>query len=78
MIHLVTLLTGLLVLIGDVRNRVKKFLLSGIAENVKECQIVSYLKRNITPTYISVFPSKRKGTTSAKIHFRSAPLPIVR
>jgi hypothetical protein len=60
------------------RNRVKKFLLSGIAENVKECQIVSYLKqRNITPTYISVFPSKRKGTTSAKIHFRSADCSLV-
>ena len=60
------------------RNRVKKFLLSGIAENVKECQIVSYLKqRNITPTYISFFPSKRKGTTSAKIHFRSADCSLV-
>ncbi len=58
--------------------RVKKFLLSGIAENVKECQIVSYLKqRNITPIYISVFPSKRKGTTSAKIHFRSADCSLV-
>jgi hypothetical protein len=59
-------------------NRVKKFLLSGIADNVKECQIVSYLKqRNITPTYISVFPSKRKGTISAKIHFRSADCSLV-
>jgi hypothetical protein len=57
------------------RNTVKKFLLSRIAENVKECQIVSYLKQqNITPTYISVFPSKRKGHQLKSIFVQ----PIVR
>jgi hypothetical protein len=51
------------------RKRYKKFFLSGIAYNVKESQIQSYLiKRNITPTYVSIFRSRRKGTLSEKIH----------
>ncbi len=49
--------------------KTKKFFLTGIAENVKEKQILSYLEhRNIFPTYISVFPSRRRGTLSCKIH----------
>ena len=60
------------------RSKVKKFLLSGIADNVKECQVLSYLKqRNVSPTFISVFPSKRKGTISAKIHFRPIDCTLV-
>ena len=60
------------------RSKVKKFLLTGIADNVKECQILSYLKqRNVSPTFISVFPSKRKGTISAKIHFRPIDCTLV-
>ncbi len=36
---------------------------------MKEKQILSYLEpRNIFPTYISVFPSRRRGTLSCKIH----------
>jgi hypothetical protein len=51
------------------RNKYKKFFLSGIADGVKESQIYSYLiERNITPTMVSTFQSKRKGTMSAKIH----------
>ena len=51
------------------RKKYKKFFLSGIAEGVKESQIYSYLvERNITPTLVSTFQSKRKGTMSAKIH----------
>ena len=51
------------------RNKTKKFFLTGIAENVEESQIRSYLeKREITPTHIKIFPSRRKGTMSAKVH----------
>ena len=51
------------------RKKCKKFFLSGIAEGVKESQIYSYLvERNIAPTMVSTFQSKRKGTMSAKIH----------
>ena len=42
------------------RNKTTKFFLTGVAESVKECEILSYLKqRNITPTYISIFQSRR-------------------
>ena len=45
------------------RNRTKRIFLSGIASSVNKKHIQSYLeRRNINPTYISVFPSKRKGT----------------
>lgn len=50
------------------RKRNKSFFLSGIDENVKECQIYSYMaERNVIPTKILMFQSKRKGTVSAKI-----------
>ena len=60
------------------RRRYKKFFLSGIAENVKESQIYSYLsQRGIIPSVISIFKSKRRGTISAKIHVPSASSSIV-
>ena len=50
------------------RKKFKSFFVSGISEHVKEKQISSYLsRRNVIPSHISVFPSKRKGTISAKI-----------
>ena len=56
----------------------KRIFLTGIASSVNEKHIQSYLEsRNINPTYISVFPSKRKGTASAKVHIPSADLPLV-
>ena len=60
------------------RNKIKKFFLTGIAESVKECQILSYLKqRNITPTYISIFQSRRKGAISAKVNIPSSACSVV-
>ena len=51
------------------RNKTTKFFITGIDENVKESQILSFLKqRNIIPTYISIFKSRRRGTISSKIH----------
>ncbi len=61
--------------IGVDRNRkkTKKFFLSGIHDSVKESQIFSYLeKRDIIPTYISVFRSQQRGTRSAKVHVPSS------
>ena len=50
------------------RKRYRKFFQSGIADNVKESQIYSYLyKKNISPSHVSVFQSRRIGTLSAKI-----------
>ena len=50
------------------RKKFKSFFVSGISEHVKEKQISSYLsRRNVIPSHISVFPSKRRGTISAKI-----------
>ena len=64
--------------VGRRRNRTKRIFLSGIASNVNEKHIKSYLEqRNINPTYISVFPSKRKGTVSAKVHIPSVDLPLL-
>ena len=60
------------------RKRTKKFLLTGISENVKDHHILSYLeRRNIIPTYISVFPSRQRGTLSCKIHFQAAACSLV-
>ena len=60
------------------RNQAKRLFLSGIASSVNEKHIQSYLeRRNLNPTYISVFPSKRKGTVSAKVHISCADLPFV-
>ena len=52
--------------------------LTGVAENVKENQILSNLEqRNITPTYISMFRSRRRGTISARIHIPSGSCALV-
>ena len=53
--------------------KIKKFFLSGIATNVNERQILSYLeKRKVKPTHLVLFKSQRKGTLSAKIHIPTA------
>ena len=55
------------------RVRTKRFFLSGIDENVSAELILAYLsKRNINPTLLRVFPSRRKGTNSAKIYVRTS------
>ena len=60
------------------RNKIKQLFLTGIAENVKENQIQSYLvDRNIIPTRITIFQSRRKGTISAKVNIPSALFPLV-
>ena len=46
-----------------IRNKTKKFFLSGIDESVKEAQILSYLeRRNIRPTYTFTYIYRRRGT----------------
>ena len=60
------------------RNKIKQLFLTGIAENVKENQIQSYLvDRNIIPTRITIFQSRRKGTILAKVNIPSASFPLV-
>ena len=60
------------------RNRTKRLFLSRIACGVNEKHIQSFLeRRNTNPTYISVFPSKRKGTVLAQVHISCADLPVV-
>ena len=60
------------------RNKIKHFFLSGISEDVNKNQIMSYLnKRNITPTRISVFKSRRKGSNSAKVSIPSSATPML-
>ena len=50
----------------------KKFFLSGTAYSVSAQDILSYLeKRDIKPTYLLLFKSKRKGTISAKLHVQA-------
>ena len=64
--------------IQNKRYRTKKLFLSGIAEDVKETNILAYLmKRNIKPTYISVFKSRRKGCRSAKINIPSSASKLI-
>ena len=54
------------------RNKIKSFFLSGIAENVTEGKVLSYLKeRNVIPTQIRIIHSRRKGTLSAKVNIPS-------
>ena len=56
-------------LVMEKRKKYKKFFLSGIADGAKERQIYSYLnKRGITPSFICIFPSKRKGNISARVY----------
>lgn len=60
------------------RNRTKQFFLTGIASGVTETHIKSYLeRRGINSTYISVFPSKRKGSLSAKVYILSSAFSFV-
>ena len=60
------------------RNTIKQLFLSGIAKNVKENQIQSYLEdRDVSPTRITIFQSKRKGTIFAKVNIPSASLPLM-
>ena len=60
------------------RNRIKRFFLTGIAECVEEKHIRAYLEsRNIKPTHISIFKSRRKGTVSAKLNIRSFDAKLV-
>ena len=60
------------------RNRIKKFFLSGIAENVNDQDILCYLeKRKVIPTYLSLFKSKRKGSISAKLHVQANVCPLI-
>lgn len=60
------------------RNRTKSFFLSGIAVNVTEKQIFSFLKqKNVTSTLIRIFQSRRKQTLSAKINILSKDCTIV-
>jgi hypothetical protein len=60
------------------RNKTKRIFLSGIASSVNEKHIQAYLDRqNIIPTHISVFPSKRKGTVSAKVNLPAVAFPLV-
>ncbi len=50
------------------RKNFKQFFVSGFSKDVKDSQIALYLvKRNVIPSYISIFPSKRTGTISAKV-----------
>ena len=52
--------------------------MSGIAENVNENHILSYLReREIIPTCISIFRSKRRGSLSAKINIPKAVCSLV-
>ena len=60
------------------RNRIKRFFLTGIAECVEEKHIRAYLEsRNIKPTHISIFKSRREGTVSAKLNIRSVDAKLV-
>ena len=60
------------------RNRVKRFFLSGIAKCVTETNIRAYLeKRNVKPTQISIFKSRREGTVSAKINILAGDAKLV-
>jgi hypothetical protein len=60
------------------RNRIKRFFLTGIAECVEEKHIRAYLEsRNIKPTHISIFKSRREGTVSAKLNIRSFDAKLV-
>ena len=60
--------------IGVKRTRVntRAFFLGGINKKVNAKQIYEYLlQRDITPTLLKVFSSKRKGTMSAKLNVKS-------
>lgn len=60
--------------IGVQRNRVKtrRYYIGGIAETTKKEAILHFLNtKGISPTLLSLFPSKRKGTLSAKMNIRA-------
>jgi hypothetical protein len=60
------------------RNRIKRFFLTGIDECVEEKHIRAYLeRRNIKPTHISIFKSRREGTVSAKLNIRTVDAKLV-
>ena len=60
------------------RRKTEKFFLTGMAKKVNKNQILSYLnKKNIIPTYIYIFPSRRRGVLSSKIHLPSAASSLV-
>lgn len=49
-----------------------RFFISGIAERTNKDKVVRYLNnKGVFPTMLNLFPSKRKGTLSAKMNLRS-------
>ena len=61
------------------RDRISRFFVSGISESVKDTQILMYLKnRSVHVTHLKLFPSKRKGTLSAKLNIHSKDFKIIR
>lgn len=61
------------------RDRIRRFFLSGISDNSTETQILAYLeKRGVQPTLLKLFPSKRKGTLSAKLNIQSKDCNLIK
>ena len=62
---------SLLALNVNARER-RNFCSPELVENVEKNEIRFYVgKRKITPTSIAIFPSRRKGIISAKVHIPS-------
>lgn len=60
------------------RRHIKRFFLSGISDTVTHETIIGFLeKREIQPTQLRIFPSRRKGTISAKLNVNAKDCSVI-
>ncbi|CAB3999624.1 Hypothetical predicted protein [Paramuricea clavata] len=60
------------------RRHIKRFFLSGISDTVNYETIIGFLeKREIQPTQLRIFPSRRKGTISAKLNVNAKDCSVI-
>ena len=59
--------------VGVQKHKVRRLYLGGVREGVNEQTITNYMqKRGISPTFMRLFKSKRKGTVAVRVNVKSA------
>ena len=59
--------------VGVQKHKVRRLYLGGVREGVNEQTITNYMqKKGISPTFMRLFKSKRKGTVAVRVNVKSA------
>ena len=58
--------------VGVQKHKIKRLYLGGVREGVNEQSITNYMgKKGISPTFIRLFKSKRKGTVAVRVNVKT-------